>query len=164
MLPRHHPHTLTPPPALQVADVHAGVEKLGFNKLGGALLIALWLAVLITVVVLAGQTEYDSHKGLHWFAAFYRTGSIIFGGGQVSARTQGAASCDALPPMRVALRRPMWRAAVHPTHPPAPSPSPPTHHHPPPRWCCPCFTTTWSPKTAPGRPATRPAPTRSTRG
>ena len=29
------------------------------------------------------QTDYGSYPELHWFEAFYRTGSIIFGGGQV---------------------------------------------------------------------------------
>ena len=28
-------------------------------------------------------TEYDGNEPAHWFEAFYRTGSIIFGGGQV---------------------------------------------------------------------------------
>ncbi len=60
-----------------------GVEKLGFNKPGGGLLIAGWLIVLIVVVVLAGRVSYSDSKELHWFAAFYRTGSVIFGGGQV---------------------------------------------------------------------------------
>jgi hypothetical protein len=30
-----------------------------------------------------GTTKYEDAKELHWFEAFYRTGSIIFGGGQV---------------------------------------------------------------------------------
>ena len=62
-----------------------GVERLGFNKLWGTVLLAAWLVVLIVTVVLAGGSEYASHKELHWFAAFYRTGSDIFGGGQVGA-------------------------------------------------------------------------------
>ena len=64
-------------------NMNAGVERLGFNKLGGGILLALWIAVLIAVLVAAGQTAYVDQKELHWFAAFYRTGSIIFGGGQV---------------------------------------------------------------------------------
>lgn len=60
-----------------------GVERLGFNKIGGGLLILLWVTVLVTTVVIAGRTDYYSNEELHWFAAFYRTGSIIFGGGQV---------------------------------------------------------------------------------
>jgi chromate transporter len=64
-------------------NMAAGVGHLGFNKLGGGILLAVWIAVLIAVLVAAGQTSYVDQKELHWFAAFYRTGSIIFGGGQV---------------------------------------------------------------------------------
>ena len=31
----------------------------------------------------AGKISYEDAKELHWFAVFYRTGSVIFGGGQV---------------------------------------------------------------------------------
>jgi chromate transporter len=31
----------------------------------------------------AGRIDYADAKELHWFATFYRTGSVIFGGGQV---------------------------------------------------------------------------------
>ena len=31
----------------------------------------------------SGEIAYESAKELHWFAVFYRTGSVIFGGGQV---------------------------------------------------------------------------------
>ena len=31
--------------------------------------------------------SYDSAPKLHWFEGFYRTGSFIFGGGQVMDRT-----------------------------------------------------------------------------
>ena len=64
-------------------NMNAGVGHLGLNKLGGSIVLALWIAVLVAVLVAAGQTEYVDQKELHWFAAFYRTGSIIFGGGQV---------------------------------------------------------------------------------
>ena len=68
---------------IKVADMAVGVDRLGFNKLGGALLIAVWIGVLITTIILTANTEYVSHKELHWFSAFYRIGSVIFGGGQV---------------------------------------------------------------------------------
>lgn len=68
---------------VKIEDVNAGVERLGFTKLWGAVLIAVWVAVLVVTIVLSGGTEYESNKELHWFAAFYRIGSIIFGGGQV---------------------------------------------------------------------------------
>ncbi len=31
----------------------------------------------------ANEISYEDAKELHWFAVFYRTGSVIFGGGQV---------------------------------------------------------------------------------
>jgi chromate transporter len=68
---------------INVAEANVGVEKLGFNKLGGGLLIVGWVVILVVTVVLAGQISYDDSQELHWFAAFYRTGSVIFGGGQV---------------------------------------------------------------------------------
>lgn len=64
-------------------DGDVGVDRLGFNKVGGAVLIAVWIAVLVSTIVIAGRTDYYQNEELHWFAAFYRTGSIIFGGGQV---------------------------------------------------------------------------------
>jgi chromate transporter len=68
---------------IKVAEAAVGVDRLGFNKLGGALLIALWIAVLVATIVTTAGSEYLNQKELHWFAAFYRTGSVIFGGGQV---------------------------------------------------------------------------------
>ena len=68
---------------INVARMARGTDRLGFNKLGGAVLIFIWIAVLIGVLVGAGANEYNDSKELHWFSAFYRTGSIIFGGGQV---------------------------------------------------------------------------------
>jgi chromate transporter len=37
------------------------------------------------VWVIKSSTDYEDAQALHWFEAFYRTGSIIFGGGQVGA-------------------------------------------------------------------------------
>ena len=68
---------------INVSDTAVGVDRLGFNKIGGAILIFVWVAVLVATVVTAAKTDYNSHQELHWFAAFYRTGSVIFGGGQV---------------------------------------------------------------------------------
>ena len=80
-------------------SMNAGVGHLGLNKVGGAAVLALWIAVLVAVLVAAGQTAYVDQKELHWFAAFYRTGSIIFGGGQVVLpmlyNDVVAADCDA---------------------------------------------------------------------
>lgn len=68
---------------IKVADMNAGVDKLGFNKLGGGVLLAGWIVILVVLLVLAGQISYEDAKELHWAAVFWRTGSIIFGGGQV---------------------------------------------------------------------------------
>lgn len=68
---------------VEMSKMATGTDRLGFNKLGGAVLLFIWIAVLIGVLVGAGQTSYLDNKELHWFSAFYRTGSIIFGGGQV---------------------------------------------------------------------------------
>lgn len=59
------------------------VASYGANKVVGGLLILSWIVVLVLMVTVASQTEYESNKYSHWFAAFFRTGSIIFGGGQV---------------------------------------------------------------------------------
>ena len=65
-----------------VADADR-VEKLGVSRTVGAILILFWAVVLTVVIVLRRRLDYESHKELYWFEAFYRTGSIIFGGGQV---------------------------------------------------------------------------------
>jgi hypothetical protein len=59
------------------------VEKLGVNRAVGLCLVAAWLIVLVCTVVFRCRTDYNTHRELHWWEAFYRTGSIIFGGGQV---------------------------------------------------------------------------------
>ena len=46
-------------------------------------LILAWIVIWVVVVSFTSTTEYADNKELHWFEAFYRTGSIIFGGGQV---------------------------------------------------------------------------------
>jgi hypothetical protein len=35
-----------------VSDLNAGVNKLGFNKVGGGILLASWIVILVVVVVL----------------------------------------------------------------------------------------------------------------
>jgi chromate transporter len=62
------------------------IGKMGINMTWGAVLISLWLAVLIVVLVLVRSLDYDHRREatpLDWFETFYRTGSIIYGGGQV---------------------------------------------------------------------------------
>jgi hypothetical protein len=49
----------------------------------GGLLLGLWVAVLVTVIVLVNALRGGAPLLLRWFEAFYRIGSIIYGGGQV---------------------------------------------------------------------------------
>ena len=44
-------------------------------------MIAIWIAF----ASVANTTEYDGNEPANGFEAFYRTGSIIFGGGQVAS-------------------------------------------------------------------------------
>lgn len=62
-----------------------GIESLGVGKPAGALLLIGWIAILIAVITVrnAGYPYEGAGRGLHWFESFYRTGSIIYGGGQV---------------------------------------------------------------------------------
>jgi chromate transporter len=48
-------------------------------------LLLIWLVILIAVIALrnAGYPYDGSGQVLYWFESFYRTGSIIYGGGQV---------------------------------------------------------------------------------
>jgi len=72
--------------AEDVADADADAEdvaRLGLKPWAGAVLIAVWIITLITLGIVVPNTSYESNKELHWFEAFWRTGSIIFGGGQV---------------------------------------------------------------------------------
>ena len=62
------------------------IAKLGINMWGGGLLILVWLAILIPTLVLVRVLPYDHRADatpLDWFEVFYRTGTIIYGGGQV---------------------------------------------------------------------------------
>mmetsp|Transcript_20186 Transcript_20186/g.50509 ORF Transcript_20186/g.50509 Transcript_20186/m.50509 type:complete len:369 (+) Transcript_20186:1-1107(+) len=68
---------------LALKDKDETIHHLGLNKTAGACLVLAWIAILATVTVLTNTTDYADAKELHWFEAFFRTGSIIFGGGQV---------------------------------------------------------------------------------
>ena len=69
------------------------IAHLGINMWGGVGLIAVWLGVLIPVLILVRTLPYDHRVNatpLDWFEVFYRTGSIIYGGGQVRGRMEAA--------------------------------------------------------------------------
>eukprot|EP00798_Chlamydomonas_sp_ICE-L_P000909 gene910-5229_t len=62
------------------------VGHMGFSKTIGAALIVLWASILAFVCILVRTLDYDHRKDakpLDWFEVFFRTGSIIYGGGQV---------------------------------------------------------------------------------
>lgn len=59
------------------------VDKLGVNRVVGVGLIATWLILLIVSVVVRAKTAYATHRVFHWWEAFFRIGSLIWGGGQV---------------------------------------------------------------------------------
>ncbi len=46
--------------------------------------------MLVAVLVLARTVYKDGDGPLNWFEAFYRIGSIIYGGGQVRCMTRHA--------------------------------------------------------------------------
>lgn len=68
---------------VNMPETNEKVDNLGLGMLGGAVLVFIWLSVLIVTVVLESTIKYANARPLHWFASFYRTGSLIFGGGQV---------------------------------------------------------------------------------
>lgn len=57
--------------------------RLGINMYFGAALILGWLAILLTVILVVNIHRDSVPLPLEWFEVFYRTGSIIYGGGQV---------------------------------------------------------------------------------
>ena len=65
------------------ADHSAAVDSSYRARMAGLALLALWAGVLAAVMVAVALIPYESAKPLHWFEGFYRTGSFIFGGGQV---------------------------------------------------------------------------------
>lgn len=64
------------------------IVHFGVGLIVGAILVLLWAATLAVVMTLRRQKPYEGDwRPLYWFEAFFRTGSIIFGGGQVSHLT-----------------------------------------------------------------------------
>lgn len=60
------------------------IRSHGLSRLWGGLLLGLWVAVLgVTIGVVRGLASPPVL--LKWWEAFYRIGSIIYGGGQVRA-------------------------------------------------------------------------------
>jgi len=64
-------------------EVIENIHHSSISRTSGSLFLAAWVSVWIAVACIVKQTDYNDFPELHWFEAFYRTGSIIFGGGQV---------------------------------------------------------------------------------
>eukprot|EP00803_Ostreobium_quekettii_P000313 evm.model.scf_193.4 EVM.evm.TU.scf_193.4 scf_193:26924-30002(-) len=69
--------------SVTLKSVDEKVDSFGLGIIGGGVLIALWAIVLGLAIAMSSAVAYEDAEPLHWFEAFYRTGSIIFGGGQV---------------------------------------------------------------------------------
>lgn len=64
------------------SEIDKSVGKHGFGMLGGAVLVVIWISVLVVTLVTRRASKNPSLL-LQWWEVFYRTGSIIYGGGQV---------------------------------------------------------------------------------
>lgn len=65
------------------AEEENHLSSLGLSMTGGAVLLLVWFVILIAAIVGRKVVPYEDLPQLHWFEAFYTTGSLIFGGGQV---------------------------------------------------------------------------------
>jgi len=75
-----------PLPLPQMED--NSIKSHGLNMWWGGGLLALWVIVLIITVVVTPTLD-DPPQPLLWWEVFYRTGSIIYGGGQVGDVVEG---------------------------------------------------------------------------
>jgi len=71
------------PGAQAPAPAESGVEHFGLGRRAGAGAVALVALVFLASFVLPAVLEEGSGRRLLWFAAFWRTGTVIWGGGQV---------------------------------------------------------------------------------
>jgi chromate transporter len=69
------------PKPLDAAHTENLIRKINMSRLQGLGIIALWLTVLVTVIVLRTQNLLNSYGLL--FESLFRVGSMIFGGGYV---------------------------------------------------------------------------------
>ena len=70
-------------PSLRSSSSSLETTSLTLSASASAASVIVWAAVLVFVIVYRRHADYESHKELFWWEAFYRTGSLIFGGGQV---------------------------------------------------------------------------------
>jgi len=67
----------------EVQAEDSGVEHFGVGPVAGSVLVALVFLVFLSSFIVTGVLDYSEYKYLHWFSAFCRTGTVIWGGGQV---------------------------------------------------------------------------------
>jgi len=58
-------------------------ESFGVGPVVGGILITVIVAIFFATFIATNVLEYEDNKQLFWFSAFYRTGAVIWGGGQV---------------------------------------------------------------------------------
>lgn len=61
----------------------SGVQNFGVRRSVGAALLAAVALVFVASFVLISTLDYEDTEQLFWFSAFWRTGTVIWGGGQV---------------------------------------------------------------------------------
>lgn len=69
--------------AAAAANAKSGLEHFGVGPTVGAGLVVLVFLIFALSYALTAAIEYNDAKFLFWFAAFWRTGTVIWGGGQV---------------------------------------------------------------------------------
>lgn len=69
-------------PVPQSTTSDESIRSHGLSRFWGAVLLAVWIVVLIVTIVLRNALPSPPLL-LKWWEAFYRIGSIIYGGGQV---------------------------------------------------------------------------------
>mmetsp|Transcript_49324 Transcript_49324/g.142945 ORF Transcript_49324/g.142945 Transcript_49324/m.142945 type:complete len:502 (+) Transcript_49324:128-1633(+) len=61
----------------------SSIEHFGVGKGVGIVLIMVVALVFVGSFIASNTLEYQDSMHLHWFSAFWRTGTVIWGGGQV---------------------------------------------------------------------------------
>ena len=141
---------------LQVADMNAGVEKLGFNKIGGGILLVSWVVILVVVVVLvsgrlAGSGRVCLCACLHVRPAWetLRTLARVLSCAQPGPHRRRCAAGGRPPPSLPAHSRARLRTKAPRSCTGLPSSTAPARSSlAAARWCCPCCTTMWWTKCA----------------
>lgn len=60
-----------------------GIEHLGLGPLAGGALIAAVFLFFVICIVLITVLDFENNKYFFWFSAFWRTGTVLWGGGPV---------------------------------------------------------------------------------